>query len=191
MSTSTPWLDSDVIALDERDTPYEVVNGEYREIEPMSAFAGVLANVLSRYLTNAAHSMGVGMAFVEVLFTLRREPLLRRQPDVALVHYDRWGVGPAKVGAAWDTVPNLAVEIVSPSNSAEEIDLKIVDYLSNGVELVWVLYPESQRMYVHRSLNDVQILTVHDHLECESLLPGFRLPIRTLFVETEPPQPAT
>ncbi|MBI1345698.1 Uma2 family endonuclease [bacterium] len=191
MTTSAPWLDSDAIAFDESDTPYEVVHGEYREVEPTSAFASLLANILLRYMTNAAHSSGVGIAVMEVLFTLRREPLLRRQPDVALVHYARWSAGPAKVGAAWDTVPNLAVEVVSPGNTAEEIDQKIVDYISNGVELVWVLYPESQRMYVYRSLTDAQILTAEDSLGCEALLPGFKLSISTLFAETEPPQAAS
>lgn len=187
MASAGVLIESDVYSIDEGDVPYEVVNGEYREVEPMSAYSSVLANVLLRHLANAAHDTRIGMAVMETLFTLRQEPLLRRQPDVALVHYARWGAGPPHIGAAWDVVPNLAVEIVSPSNAADEIDQKVVDYLSSGVEESWILYPESRRLFRHRSLTDVVIITEGDVIDGGELLPGFSLPLATMFAEAEPP----
>ncbi|MDX1969678.1 MAG: Uma2 family endonuclease [Planctomycetaceae bacterium] len=187
MASAGVLIESDVYSIDEGDVPYEVVNGEYREVEPMSAYSTVLANVLMYHLSTAARQQRIGMAVMETLFTLRTEPLLRRQPDVALVHYARWGAGPPHVGMAWDTVPNLAVEIVSPSNVADDLDQKVVDYLSSGVEEAWILYPESRRMFRHRSLTEVVVITERDVIDGGELLPGFSLPLATLFAEAEPP----
>ncbi len=187
MASAGVLIESDVYSIDEGDVPYEVINGEYREVEPMSAYSTVLANVLMYHLSTAAREQRIGMAVMETLFTLRKEPLLRRQPDVALVHYARWGAGPPHVGMAWDTVPNLAVEIVSPTNAAEEVDQKVVDYFSAGAELVWTLNPESQRLYLHRSLKNVEIISATGTLDAGPLLPGFSLPLATLFAEAELP----
>jgi Uma2 family endonuclease len=78
-------------------------------------------------------------------------------------------------------VPDLAVEIGSPTNLAEEIDNKITDYFQSGVCLVWVFYPDSGRVSVYRSPTQVSILGRTDTLDGGEVLPGFRLPIAQLY----------
>ena len=82
---------------------------------------------------------------------------------------------------SWDVVPNLAVEVISPSNTAREILDKVEEYFRVGVERIWVIYPSQRLVYVYASPTDVRIVTEGSELMDESLLPGFRLPLHLLF----------
>ena len=84
---------------------------------------------------------------------------------------------------AWEVVPNLAVEVVSASNSAEEILGKIREYFQVGVELVWVVYPTEEQIYVYESPTQLRILKKDQELAGGNVLPGFCLPIAVLFDE--------
>jgi Uma2 family endonuclease len=78
-------------------------------------------------------------------------------------------------------VPDLAVEILSPSNTSTDITRKIRDYFKAGSTLVWVAYPETREVYVYTSPKDVRILDGEDSLDGGTLLPGFLLSLRDLF----------
>jgi Uma2 family endonuclease len=82
---------------------------------------------------------------------------------------------------AWDIIPELAVEIISESNSANEIVVKLSDYFKAGVQRVWVVYPETRQVYVYTSSISVQILPDTAVLDGGDLIPGFRLPLSELF----------
>ena len=77
--------------------------------------------------------------------------------------------------------PDLAVEVVSPSNSASDIQAKIFDYLDAGARLVWVVYPETRTVAVHRTRAEARFLTDADALDGGDALPGFRLEVARLF----------
>jgi Uma2 family endonuclease len=81
-------------------------------------------------------------------------------------------------------VPNLAVEVVSPTNTADDVLGKLNDYFQAGVERVWVVYPSQRQIYVYASPTEPKVLTEDDDLTDEVLLPGFRLSLRTLFDDT-------
>ena len=85
-------------------------------------------------------------------------------------------------------MPDLAVEIVSPTNLAEEIDRTITEYFQAGVRLVWVFYPDSGRVYVYQSPTHVGILERDDTLDGGEVLPGFRLPIAGLYEAVARPE---
>jgi Uma2 family endonuclease len=70
----------------------------------------------------------LGLAVYEVLFVLNAARNLNRRPDVAFVSYARWTTSIVAREPAWDVVPDLAIEIVCPTNLAEDIDRKITDY---------------------------------------------------------------
>jgi Uma2 family endonuclease len=156
---------------------YEVINGVRVEREPMGAFETVLASWLCFLINSFAAGKKLGLAVNEVLFVLNASRDLKRRPDVAYVSYGRWPSAVIERAPAWNVVPDLAVEIVSPSNLAEEIDNKITDYFQSGVRLVWVFYPDSGRGYVYRSLTQVSILERTDTLDGGEVLPGFRYPL--------------
>ena len=156
---------------------YEVVNGVRVEREPMGAFETVLASWLCHLLNSFAVGRKLGLAVSEVLFVLNAQRHLQRRPDVAFVSYARWPTSVVAREPAWNVVPDLAIEVVSPSNLAEEIDRKITDYFQAGVRLVWVFYPDSGRVYVYRSPTQVSILERTDTLDGGEVLPGLQLPI--------------
>jgi Uma2 family endonuclease len=165
----------------EEERLYEVVNGERREMERVGAFETALAWVLSYYLGHFALQQKLGLVVTETLFVLDAQRNLKRRPDVAFVSYPRWRDDRVPRAEAWDVVPDLAVEVISPTNLAEEIDDKLTEYFAAGVRLVWVLFPVSGRLYVYQSPERVTGLERSDELDGGDVLPGFRLPVATLF----------
>jgi Uma2 family endonuclease len=167
---------------------YEVIDGVRVEREPMGAFETVLASWLCHLMNGFAAGKKLGLAVNEVLFVLNAARNLHRRPDVAFVSYARWTSPVVAREPAWNVVPDLAVEIVSPTNLAEEIDRKITDYFQSEVRLVWVFYPDSGRVYVYQSPTHVSILERTDTLDGGEVLPGFRLPIAQVYEAVAKPE---
>ena len=167
---------------------YEVVDGVRVEREPMGAFETVLASWLCHVMNSFAAGKKLGLAVNEVLFVLNAARNLNRRPDVAFVSYARWPTSIVAREPAWNVVPDLAIEIVSPTNLAEEIDRKITDYFQAEVRLVWVFYPDSGRVYVYQSPTHVSIVERTDTLDGGEVLPGFRLPIAELYEAVAKPE---
>lgn len=103
-----------------------------------------------------------------------------RLPDVSFVSVDRLPAEGEPI-TAWDIVPDLAVEIVSPNDIYQKLMNKVFDYLDAGVQEVWLVAPESKTVTIYYSFTDVKILTERDALTCENLLPGFRCAVGDLF----------
>jgi Uma2 family endonuclease len=164
------------------DCLYEVVNGQILKLPPMGAYQILIASDLMRHLGNFAEKHALGRAVAEMLFLLDRTTDLQRRPDVAVVSYRRWPrERKVPTSNAWEVVPDLAVEIVSPTNTADAILAKIREYFQAGVTRVWVVYPTEQQVYVYESPVHNRILTPSDELEAEDVLPGFRLRVAALF----------
>lgn len=180
------------IALPSEDEPlYEVVDDQLVELAPMGAYQAWLATELTAYLRNFARQHRLGRVVQETLFDLGPAIRRKRRPDVAFVSYARWSQQQRVPNTeAWNVVPNLAVEIISPSNTGDEIVDKIAEYFQVGVECVWVVYVSQEQVYVYDSPTQVRIFARHDQLPGEPVLPHFRLPLATLFdeVEEEPEQ---
>lgn len=161
---------------------FEIVNGERVEIPHMGVLAGMLASVLSKYLWDFVIPRKLGLVAVEVLFRFRPDRPSRR-PDLAFVSYDRFTTPaiPPSDPAEWEVVPNLAVEAISPSNTAEDVVVKLQDYFDAGVQLVWVIYPRQRWIFVYESMTQVRQLREADELDGGQVLPGFSLKIADLF----------
>jgi Uma2 family endonuclease len=171
----------------EDDSLYEVVNGRRVELPPMGAFPTEIASILIEYLGPFARQHDLGKVVGEMLFLIDPEADLQRRPDVAFVSSKRWPRRrPAPDDAAWDVVPNLAVEVVSPTDRAEAALDKVREYFEAGVQLAWVIYPKLRVVHVFESFTRIRVLTRADDLDGGALLPGFRLPLAALFEdETE------
>jgi Uma2 family endonuclease len=172
-----PIVDSDML--------YEVVDGEIVEKQPMGAYEELFGLTLYDQISAYAAPRSLGRAAHEVLFNLA--PLnASRRPDVAFVSKDRWTPGAINLKTpSWNVVPNLAVEIVSPTNRMNEVVGKVHEYFSAGVVSVWVILPEYDQVHVYDSPHSNRILTRDDELTGEPVLPGFRLPLRDWFGELE------
>jgi Uma2 family endonuclease len=169
-----PFLGDDVL--------YEVVDNEIRELPPMSARETQFASNLLRIVSNFAWNSALGLVQSEMLFRVDAARNLQRRPDVSYVSFERWPKGKPVPGTpAWDVVPDLAVEVVSPTNGANEVIEKLEDYFACGVRRVWVIYPLFGKVYDYASANSVRILNRAEILSGDDVLPGFELPLVELF----------
>ncbi len=170
------------------DIFYEVVDGEIRELPPMSARETQFASTLVRIAGNHAWNASLGLVQAEMLFLIDKARKLQRRPDVSFVSFQRWPKNKPVPGTeAWEVVPNLAVEIVSPTNGANEVLGKIEDYFACGVQRVWVIYPLYSKVYDYASPTAVQILTRADRLSGGEVLPGFELALSEIFEDPTAP----
>jgi Uma2 family endonuclease len=176
-----PGLDGTSTVPPDGDILYEVVDNQIRELAAMSAWETRFASVLSRRLGPFAWDQGLGLLDIEMLYLIDRAKNLQRRPDVGFVSFERWPRGkPVPRTNAWEVVPNLAIEVISPTNGANEVIEKIEDYFACGVQRVWVIYPLFAKVYDYDSANSVRILTRADTLPGGDVLPGFQLPLAEL-----------
>jgi Uma2 family endonuclease len=167
------------------DDAYEIVDGQRVEVAPMSAYAAKIATRLATEINLFAWPAKRGEAIVESLFRLplAKDTGRNRKPDVAFVSSERWPADrPQPVGDnAWDVVPDLAVEVVSPTDFAEDVWDKVFEYFQAGVRLVWVISPKHRFAHVYESPTRLRLITESDALDGGEVLPGFRLPLARLF----------
>jgi Uma2 family endonuclease len=188
MATATHELDTLPITHLDPDVAkfYEVVDGQIVENPPMGARESILASYLQDLMGPVARSNGLGRVVTETLFLIDPARTRKRRPDLAFVSAKRWSV---KRGVpdteSWDVVPDLTVEVVSESNSANSVVRKIEEYFAAGVIKVWVIYPATTKIYVYDSPTRVRILQPGDELDGEGVIPGFRVRVSMLFEPEE------
>ena len=137
---------------------------------------------LGRFTRPCENSSGpedFGSVAVEAGFCVSHDPDTVRSPDVAFVRAER--IPPGGVRAFFDGAPDLAVEVVSPSDRASEVIAKARDWLRAGCTAVWVVDPETQTATVYSHRPQTLFLSTENALCCEELLPGFRLPLSQVF----------
>lgn len=161
----------------------ELVDGVLVE-KPMGFYESRLAAVLIAVLESFARQEKLGIV-VGADATTRLEPGLVRLPDVAFVSRGRLPQGTVPREPIPDLAPDLAVEVISPSNTRREMDRKLHEYFAAGVRLVWYVYPQTRTVCVYRAPDQVAVLSEHQSLEGEDILPGFSLPIRDWFAQAE------
>ena len=112
-------------------------------------------------------------------------PHLVRIPDVAFTNWDRLPGRCSSSAPIPLLAPNLAVEVLSQSNTRGEMILKRQDYFAAGVELVWEIDPETRTIDVYTSTTNVRTLTVADTLDGGTVLPGFAVAVADVFAELD------
>jgi len=163
---------------------YEVVGGQMLEKPIMGVLESLLASLLLRRMANHADENQLGRVVAETLFLLDPGLGLKRRPDLAFVSIQRWPLRRRVPRTEdWEIVPDLAVEIISLTNTAEQMAEKIEDYFRSSVRQVWVVYPGTSKIYLYDTPTSVRILQVGDDLEGGSVLPGFRLALEHLFLQ--------
>ncbi len=185
MATVTPADEQRAALLSEPDGLYEVVDGCVVE-KSMGAYEVWLAKVLYDLLHPYVKDTSSGRVVQEMIFDLRPKVDRERRPDVAFVSFERWARNRSIPRTpSWAVVPDLAVEIVSAGNTADEVAEKPEEYFQVGVRTVWVVYPRQFKVYAYRSPTDVRVLAGDDVLASDDVLPGFRLEARNVFEAAE------
>ncbi|HEY6293499.1 MAG TPA: Uma2 family endonuclease [Terriglobia bacterium] len=178
MATKAQLTIEDFLRLPEsvggQDVRYELVEGELIRMSPgMLPHNQIRDRILVRLLT-FVESRRLGMVVSEQAFQLSHRTV--RVPDVAFLRSGR----PLATDRPIEGAPDLAVEVVSPSNTPREIDQRISDYFAAGCRRVWVVYPDDREVYIH-GLAGVTRRRADDPLEDPELLPGFSVKASELF----------
>jgi Uma2 family endonuclease len=183
-----PWPGSatiqDVIEVERREGKRcELVDGVLVEKAmgySESTLAGVLLGILNAFVTPRNLGLVAGEAGTVELTTN-----LVRIPDVSFTSWDRFPGRRRPTAPIPRLVPNLAVEVLSRSNTLGEMAAKRREYFAAGVELVWEIDPDTRTIDVYTSPTQSTTLTVADTLDGGVALPGFALPVQTLFAELD------
>ncbi len=157
----------------------ELVAGRLVVHEPPGYLHGATAGrlLLAIGIHARTHSLGIILA-AETGFTLFRNPDTVRAPDVAFIRSARV---PAQAPAGYaEFAPDLAVEVLSPSDRAGQVLAKVGDWLNAGAALVWIVDPVRRVARVYRADGSESILGADDSLDGEDVLPGFSVTVASM-----------
>jgi Uma2 family endonuclease len=126
------------------------------------------------------HRLGEVMVGEVGIYT-RRNPDTVRGADVVFVSKER--LAQVKSASFLDVAPELVVEVMSPDDRWSEVKQKIREYFDSGVSQVWVADPADKTVSIYRSLTEIHLLSENDSLSGEEVLPGFNVPVASLFAD--------
>jgi Uma2 family endonuclease len=178
MKLNFPATISDLLKCPKDGRKYELVDGRivvsptgFQHAEVVARIVYILATFLDAHPIGKVCADNLGIIFPNGNL---------RSPDVTFVRLDKAPTGKAAEGFA-TFIPDLAVEVLSPHDSAKELGEKIGEFLNNGVPLVWLVDPASQTVTVYRSLTNIEKLNPNDVIKAEDVLPGFSSPVARFF----------
>ncbi len=164
-----------------RGKRYELIEGELKTMSPAGPLHGRIAVRIGGRLDQYVHPKKLGEVYgAETGFTLQRNPDTVRAPDASFVSAARVKKA-GKVKGFFPGAPDLAVEVVSPGDTAEEVQEKIEEYFNAGTLLVWIMYPQTQKVVVFKSARESVVLGVGDRLEGGEVVVGFTCLVEELF----------
>lgn len=163
------------------DGKAELVRGELRVTPPAGGPHGRAATKIAVLLHGYVEPRGLGWVFADGAgYLLLALPRTVRCPDASYVRADRLpaeGIGPGFLGVT----PDLAVEVLSPDESASELEEKLDDYRACGTSLLWVVDPVRRTVMVVASDAPVRWLREGDVLDGGTIIPGFACEVAELF----------
>lgn len=165
---------------------YELVRGALVEKDVASREHEITVVKVSRYVDIhvEAHDLGEVYGSSRAFVTGPDSPATSRLPDVSFVSNER--LRPDLFGVLVEGAPDLAVEVLSPSNSEREMTQKVAEYLNAGGKAVWVLDPIRRTLTVHRPGVSPLVLADGDSVNGEDYLPGFVCPVTDMLPRLRP-----
>lgn len=176
------WTDETFMALPKDGHRYELVDGELIDMGNSGMEHGYVACILVARLTTVVQQGKLGaVCDSSTAFSLKNGN--KRSPDVSFVAKERLKGLKRPPRGFFQGAPDLAVEILSPNNTVEEIHEKIVEYFENGTRLVWVIHPDEKYVLVYHATEPDRFLRPQDLLDGEAIVPGFSMSVAELFEE--------
>ena len=161
----------------------ELIRGVFCEMSQPGPRHGQIAMRLGSQLFSYVEALRIGTVFGEFGVLLERDPDTVRAPDAAYISYDRLPKG-GVTDRYGEIVPELVVEVVSPSDRRSEVYDKSRMWLHSGAQLVWAVFPASRTVEVHRAGDEaVETLSEADSLDGTPVLAGFSYPLSRLFAD--------
>ncbi|HVF56513.1 MAG TPA: Uma2 family endonuclease [Pyrinomonadaceae bacterium] len=183
MSTSTQLMTAEeLLRLPRGKSRYELVKGELKTMSPAGEEHGVVIMNLAVPLGHYIKANDLGVIYgAETGFKIATNPDTVRAPDIAFVRRERIEQSGIQKGFR-PGAPDLAVEVVSPGDTFEEVDQKVEDWLKAGTGAVWIVNPKLRTVTIYQSLTEVTVLSEKDELEGQRVVPGFRCKVSEIFV---------
>ena len=183
MGTETRIMTADdLFQMRDDGSRHELVKGELKTMTPAGFNHGEivmnLAAPLATYVRN--NSLGVLLG-AETGFKIGRSPDTVRAPDIAFIRKERI-LETGRTDKFWPGAPDLAVEVLSPSDTVYDVEEKVTNWLGAGAQMVWVLNPRQRTVHVHRPGSPVQVLGGKDFLDGQDVVTGFRINLSEIFV---------
>ena len=181
-ATATRYTPEDLLKMPDGDQ-YELVDGQLVE-RNMSMWSSFVAGRIFGILAPFCEQHRLGWPFPEGMsyqcFPLYPEKI--RRPDFSFIRHTRLALALARTKGHCPVAPDLAVEVVSPNDTAYEVDEKVQEFLSVGVPLVWVVNPEQRTVAIHRWGGAGTILRESDEISGEDVIAGFSCRVGDFFL---------
>ena len=182
MSTTTQLMTADeLLKLPRGRFRYRLIKGELITMSPAGSEHGALAAIVAALLVQYVRANKLGVVFgAETGFKVAENPDTVLAPDVSFIsrdHIPESGI-PKKY---WPGAPDLAIEVLSPGDTAREVEVKVGRWLDAGARLVWTVNPKRKTVTVHRTSDDSDTLSETDELSGEEVVPGFRCQVSEIF----------
>ena len=185
IAPKTYYTPEDLLSMPDGEG-YELVHGRLLERKMGAESSGVGGDLLALLVPHCKrHGLGRALPADTGYQCFPQDPNLLRKPDVSFIRQDRLPGG--RLPKGWVKFsPDLAVEVVSPNDLAEELEEKLADYRKAGVPLIWVIYPGARTAMVNRRDGSVSRLFEDDELSGEEVIPDFRCVLREILPPQEP-----
>ena len=160
---------------------YELVKGELRMAPPPGSEHGEVTMNLAGPLYQHVKKNNLGVVYAaETGFKLESNPDTVRAPDIAFVRIERVQET-GRLAGYMSGAPDLAVEVLSPSDRVSRVEEKVAEWLEGGARMVWVVSSKLHTVTVYRSLTDIVTLTEKDTLDGGDVVPGFQMNVAEIF----------
>ena len=181
MATTTLLTAEEFLAFPETLHKPELVKGEIVEMAPVGGYHGDTQRKLAMLMGMHVDRGGYGALVVELGFRLAADPDTVRAPDVSFISAEQLRTTPLSAGF-YPGSPAIAAEVVSPGDTATQLDAKVQDYLHAGTRLVWVVNPGTRSVVVYSPDGQIRILGADDVLTGGAVLPDFQIHVSDLFL---------
>ena len=181
MTTKTRLMTADeLLRLPSSGIRYELIRGNLKSMSLRGGFHGKQAGSIQGSLGTHARANGLGTVYAaETGFLLETDPDLVLAPDVAFIRRERQRLG--DTARYIPVAPDLAVEVISPSDRLTQVHEKALEWLAHGVRMVIVVNPRNRTVQVYRSPTDIATLTEADTLDGGDVIPGWRMAVADIF----------
>ena len=182
MERSELMTADELLKLSDDGYRYELVEGQLRKMPLLGSEHGVLTLRLAWRLAQHVEKHELGIFFAaETGFRIKSDPDTVRAPDIAFVRKER--IPETGIPRSyWQSAPDLAVEVISPSETYIEVEEKVLDWIMAGTSMVWVVNPRRRTVTVYHSLKDSTLLTEEDELNGGDVIEGFQCRVAEIFV---------
>ena len=179
MATATSMTVEQFAALPEDGQMHELVEGELLTMPPPHSLHARMLHRIFLPLANYVLEQGIGEAFAEAGYQLSDKPPTVRQPDISFQAAAKLDGQPGD--GFFRGAPDIVIEVISPSDRAESVRLKVRQYLAAGTSVVALVYPRTQEIELHKSGQKPQTLHAGQSLEFPEWAPGWSLPLDEIF----------